>query len=75
MRASIASSIAFGVQPGDADGAVGFVHRADGGDAQRVFGHARAVAEAGFARVAGFCVDVVQRDHARKPSLLPAGKA
>ena len=26
--------IALGIQPGQADGAVGFVHRADGGDAQ-----------------------------------------
>ena len=48
-----------------ADGGVGLVDRAVGGDAQRVLGHALAGAERRRAGIAGARVDLVEDDHAR----------
>ncbi len=59
--------IARRMQPRQPDGGVGFIHRAIGCDAQRMFGHPAAVAKRGFARVAGPGVDLVQNDHRLVP--------
>src|SRR6516162_5687392 len=55
--------IAGRVQPRDAYGGIGFIHRAIGGDPQIVFLTPPAGAERGRAVVAGARVDFVQNDH------------
>jgi hypothetical protein len=55
------------VQPHHADGGVGFVHGAIGGDAQIVFRAALAAAERSGAVVAGLGIDAVEHDHRRFP--------
>ena len=51
------------MQPGDADGGIGLVHRAIGLDSQIPFLDALARGEAGRAVISGACVDLVEHDH------------
>src|SRR5262249_5102227 len=57
-------------EPRKPDRAIRLVHVADRGDARVGFPSPRAVAEAGFAPVAGAGVDDVQSNHIRAPSLI-----
>ena len=53
------AQIALRRKPRHADGAVGFVHRADGGDARMGLGNTAAVSEPGLPGIAAFGVDSV----------------
>ena len=57
------------VHPRHADGGVGLVDGAAGGNARRLLGHALAAAQRGGAVIAGARVDLVQDNHdrARRP--------
>ena len=57
------AQIALRRKPRHPDGAVGFVHRADGGDARMGLGDTAAVGEPGLAGIAAFCVDFIELYH------------
>ncbi|MPM17351.1 hypothetical protein SDC9_63740 [bioreactor metagenome] len=57
--------LALGMKPRQAERRVQLVDGAIGGDPQRVLGHPGAIAERGFAPVAGLRVDPVQNNHRR----------
>ena len=63
MRASASVHLAVGMQPCQADGGIGFIDGAIGVDAGGMLGDAGAVAERGFAGIAGLGVDLRQDDH------------
>ena len=62
---------AFGGNSGDADGGIGLVHRADGGDAQAGLGNPAAVAQPGFALISAARIDFIEPYHVPNLSLAP----
>src|SRR5712691_1939727 len=60
--------LAVGMKPRQSDSGIGFVDGAKGRDAQRLLGHAGAVAERSFARVAAARVDAGEPHHQRWPA-------
>jgi len=77
-RFGAAAIEAFGGQPRQSDGGVGFVDDAEGRHPQGILIDTAAVAEPGLAFVAGFGVDAIQFDHGgkhktRKPKIHATG--
>ncbi len=58
----------------EADDAIGLVDFAESLDPRVVLGAARTIAKAGRAVIAGACVDAVEPDHRRAPSVVHAGE-